>query len=147
MRRGDFIREMAGSLFQTMKSVYEPIVSEDLEKVEVAADCALGITWHPFMQEQGTKHALELKFINGKPVIILSNGTNIRAMDGVCPVCSNIIIVTTLYSTGKCLNCQKEYNFKTQFGELKLQSYPIKCKDGIYFIGFQKVQRQGGIYA
>ena len=144
MRRGDFIKEMGSSLFQTVKSVYEPFISEDLEKVESAADRALGIRWVPFIKESELFSELELKFIGGKPVIVVRNGTNMQAMDGVCPVCSNIIILRTLYSSGKCLNCQKEYNFKTQSGELQLASFPIKRKEDIYYIGFQKYEKKSG---
>ncbi|MEH7299852.1 hypothetical protein [Neobacillus drentensis] len=144
MRRGDFIKEMGSSLFQTVKSVYEPFISEDLEKVESAADRALGIRWVPVIKESEPFSELELKFIGGKPVIVVRNGTNMQAMDGVCPVCSNIIILTTLYSSGKCLNCQKEYNFKTQSGELQLASFPIKRKEDIYYIGFQKYEKKSG---
>jgi len=144
MRRGDFIKEMGSSLFQTVKSVYEPFISEDLEKVESAADRALGIRWVPVIKESEPFSELELKFIGGKPVIVVRNGTNMQAMDGVCPVCSNIIILTTLYSSGKCLNCQKEYNFKTQSGELQLASFPIKRKEDMYYIGFQKYEKKSG---
>ena len=144
MRRGDFIKEMGSSLFQTVKSVYEPFISEDLEKVESAADRALGIRWVPVIKESEPFSELELKFIGGKPVIVVRKGTNMQAMDGVCPVCSNIIILTTLYSSGKCLNCQKEYNFKTQSGELQLASFPIKRKEDIYYIGFQKYEKKSG---
>ncbi|MGG3561457.1 hypothetical protein ABES03_07605 [Neobacillus rhizosphaerae] len=144
MRRGDFIKEMGSSLFQTVKSVYEPFISEDLEKVESAADRALGITWIPFIKEIELDSELEMKFIRGKPVIVTRNGTNMQAMDGVCPVCSNIIILTTLYSSGKCLNCQKEFNFKSHSGELQLASFPIKRKEDIYYIGFQKYEKKSG---
>jgi hypothetical protein len=147
MRRGDFLKEMAGSLMQTVKSVYGPFLSDDLEKVEVAADRALGITWLPLGKENDGVPDLEMKFIAGKPVIVIRNGTNMQAMDGVCPVCSNIIIVTTLYSSGKCLNCQKEYNFKTHTGALQLESYPIKTKDDTCFIGFHKYRKQGEKHA
>jgi hypothetical protein len=144
MRRGDFIKEMGSSLFQTVKSVYEPFISEDLEKVQSAADRTLGIRWVPFIKESELFSELELKFIGGKPVIVIRNGTNMQAMNGVCPVCSNIIILTTLYSSGKCLNCQKEYNFKTQSGELQLASFPIKRKKDIYYLGFQKYEKESG---
>ena len=147
MRRVDFIREMTGSLFQTVKSVYEPFIGEDLEKVEIAADRVMGITWLPVIKEGDSSDDLEMKYIVGKPVIVARNGTNMQAFDGVCPVCSNIIIVTSLYSCGKCLNCQKEYNFKTFIGELKPKSYPIKKRNGTYFIGVQKDQKLGGSYA
>lgn len=147
MRRGDFLKEMTSSLFQTVKSVYEPFLSEDLKKVEVAADRALGITWLPLMKESELFNDLELKFINGKPVIVTRNGTSIQAIDGVCPGCSHLIIVTTLFSSGKCLNCQKEYNFKTQSGDLQLESYQIKRKDDMYYIGFYKHKELGGRHA
>jgi hypothetical protein len=147
MKRGDFLKDIAGSLFQTVKSVYEPFLKEDLEKVEVAADLALGFTWLPLGKENAVCPELEMKFIAGKPVIVTRYGTNMQAIDGVCPVCSNIIIVTTLYSRGKCLNCQKEYNFKTHSGDLQLDSYPIKIKDDTYFIGFQKYRKQGEKHA
>jgi hypothetical protein len=143
MRRGDFLKEMAGSLFQTAKSVYEPFLSEDLEKVEVVADRVLGISWHPLMKKQEFGSVLEMKFISGKPVIVTRYGTNMQAIDGVCPVCSNIIVVTTLYSSGKCLNCQKVYNFETHSGELQLNSYPLKLVDDTFFIGFMN-KKQGG---
>lgn len=147
MRRADFLKEMADSLVQTVKSVYEPFLSDDLEKVEVAADRALGITWLPLEKDNGGATDLEMKFIGGKPVIVIRNGTNMQAMNGVCPVCSNIIIVTALYSTGKCLNCQKEYNFITHTGELKLELYPIKIKDDTSYIGFHKHRKQGEKHA
>jgi hypothetical protein len=147
MKRSDFLKEMAGSLFHTVKSVYQPFLSEDLEKVEVAADRALGITWFPLVRENDGAPELEMKFIDGKPVLIARNGTNMQAMDGVCPVCSNIIIVTALYSSGKCLNCQKEYNFKTQTGDLQLDPYPVKTKGNTCFIGFSKYRKQGEKHA
>ncbi|MCL6570677.1 MAG: hypothetical protein K6T88_03200 [Bacillus sp. (in: Bacteria)] len=138
MRRADFLKEVAGSFFQTVKSVYEPLLSEDIEKVEMAADRALGIFWLPFSTEYDGCTDLEMKFIFGKPVIVTRNGANMQALNGVCPVCSNIITLTTLYSTGKCLNCQKEYNFKTHLGDLELESFPVKSKGDTWYIGFQK---------
>jgi nitrite reductase/ring-hydroxylating ferredoxin subunit len=143
MKRGDFLKEMGNSLFQTIK----PFINEDLEKFEEAADRALGITWLPFMKETEIYPELEMKFIAGKPIIVTRNGANMQAMDGVCPVCSNIIILTALYSSGKCLNCQKEFNFKTQSGELHLESLPTKRKDGMHFIGIQRDKKQGEYHA
>jgi len=143
MRRGDFLKEMADGLFQTVKSVYEPFLSGDLEKVEAAAERALGITWHPLMKEHELDVDIEMKFFNGKPLIISRYETSIQAINGVCPVCSNIIILSTLFSTGKCLNCQKEYDFKIQSGDLQLVSYPIKRKNGTYLIGIAKHRKQG----
>ncbi|MGG3470175.1 hypothetical protein ABES02_22150 [Neobacillus pocheonensis] len=144
MRRGEFLKEMRSSLFQTVKSVYEPFLNEDLEKVEAAADRALGIAWLPLTEVHTD---LELKFIGGTPIIVSRNGTNMQAWNGVCPECSHIIILTTLYSSGKCLNCQKEFNFKTKSGDLLLNSIPIKQKENAYYIGFEKHMKLGGLHA
>lgn len=138
MKRGEFIKEMGNSLFQTVKSVYEPFLKDDLQKMEDVTDIALGITWLPLMPKSEATQKIEMKFVNGKPIIVSVNETNMQAMSGICPVCSNIIMVNTLYSSGKCLNCEKEYNFKTQTGSLSLNSLPIKLKEQMYFVGFQK---------
>jgi len=136
MKRGEFLKELAGSLAQTVKSAYEPFIEEDLEKFEGAADRLLGITWIPMAKETELQEDLEMKFANGKPFIVYRNGTHVQVIDGICPECTNLITVTALYSTGKCFNCQKEYNFKENLGDLKLVSLPLKVKDGMYLVGF-----------
>ncbi|MGJ7909499.1 hypothetical protein [Neobacillus sp. LXY-1] len=147
MKRGDFLKEMAGSLFHTVKSVYEPFLSDDLEKMEEAADKALGISWIPLMNESELYAEVEMKFLNGKPIIVSKHGENLHAVDGICPECSNIIFLASQYSTGKCLNCEKDFNFKSMTGELRLDSLPLKLKDHQYYIGIQTYKRQGGSYA
>jgi hypothetical protein len=137
VKRGDFFKEMGSSLFQTVKTVYEPFIHDDLEKIEGAADKVLGIHWVPVMQEYDNEE-LEMKFVGGKPIIVSRDGTNMWAVDGVCPVCSNIITLRTLYSSGKCLNCEKEFNFKTQTGDLKLEFLPVKQKDKTFFVGLRE---------
>lgn len=139
MKRGDFLKEMAGSLFTTVKSVYQPFIAEDLEKVEEAADRALGITWEPFINEGELYSDLEMKFFHGKPIVIYRQGTFIQVMSGVCSDCSTIINLASLNRSGKCFHCEKEFNFKTKTGELKLESLPIKVKDHQYLIGFTKL--------
>lgn len=141
MKRGDFLKEMAGSLFSTVKSAYEPFLADDLEKVEEAADRALGITWVPLMNVNELYSDLEMKFFVGKPIVISCQESNIQARSGVCPECSAIIILTSLNLSGKCLNCQKEFNFKTSTGDLKLESLPIKVKNHQYLIGLTKFKK------
>ncbi|XJZ25871.1 hypothetical protein ACF5W4_10695 [Bacillota bacterium Lsc_1132] len=147
MNRMEFLKEMGSGLFQTVKSAYEPFFVEDLVKIEEAADRALGITWLPVMNENVPVVNLEMKFIAGRPIIISRLGTNIQATSGICPVCSNIINVTALYSSGKCLNCEKEYNFKTNEGDLKLEILHLKVKDQTVFVGVQRHKKQGGSHA
>lgn len=138
MNRKEFFKEMGGSLIKTVRSVYEPFLNDDLNKVEKVADKALGIIWLPLMRVDESCSKLEIKFIEGKPIIVSQFGTNIQARKGICPECSNLIVVSTLYSTGKCLNCGKEYNFQTEQGELKLDSLEVKKKDQMYFVGYVK---------
>lgn len=138
MKRGDFIKEMGNSLFKTVKSVYEPFMQDDIEKVMEVTDVALGISWYPVMKKYEASSQLEVKYVEGKPIIVWIQDTNMQAKNGICPVCSNIINVTALYSTGKCWKCEKEYNFKTQQGELELESIPIKLKDETYYVGLQR---------
>ncbi|MEH7245227.1 hypothetical protein V7114_00410 [Neobacillus niacini] len=138
MKRLDFFKEMGDGFFQTVKSVYEPFIQDDLEKIEGAADRALGITWVPVLKETEMTSSLEMKFFQGKAMIFVFHETNMQAWNGICPVCSHIITLSTLYSSGKCLNCQKEFNFKSNTGDLPLLPLPLKKKDQIYHIGFLK---------
>lgn len=138
MNRKEFFKELGGSLFKTVRSVYEPFLSDDLEKVEKVADRALGITWFPLMREDVTSPQLEIKFIEGRPIIVSRYGLDIQARSGICPECSNLIVVSPLYSSGKCLNCEKEFNFQTQAGDLQLDSFEVKKKDQMYFVGYAK---------
>lgn len=147
MKRSDFLKEMGNSLFQTIKSVYEPFIQEDLEKVAMAAEQLLEIKWVPLINDVDTALQLEIKFMEDRPIIISRHERNIQVMDGICPVCSNLIVVTTLYSTGKCLKCEKEYNFKTKQGQLKLNALPLKFSDQMIYIGIQKHAKQGGMDA
>jgi hypothetical protein len=138
MDRKEFLKEMSSSLFQTVKNVYEPFIHDDLHKVEEVVDQTLGIKWVPLMSADDSNPKLEMKFMNGTPIIVIPDGANIHVLSGICHECSNIITVTTLYSTGKCLNCEKEYNFKTNQGDLALKTIPVKKKDHVIYIGFKE---------
>jgi hypothetical protein len=143
MKRLDFFKELGEGLFQTVKSVYDPFIEDDIEKFEHAADKALGLTWIPLMNVADMNTNLEMKFFQGKAIIIVNHGTNMQAWNGICPVCSHIITISTLYLSGKCLNCQKEFNFKTNIGELQLKPLPLKKRNQMYQVGFLK----GDFYA
>ena len=135
MNRIEFFKEMRDGLFRTVKSVYEPFLKEDLEKFERATDSALGIMWYPVVNLYGQRENLEMKFVAGQPVILLRQGPNIEAMSGVCPKCSNLITITSLYSSGKCLNCGKIFNFTNHEERLQLETFPIRRKEETIFVG------------
>lgn len=142
MKRAEFIKEMGNSLCQTVKSVYEPFLKEDIKKEENVKDLVLAITWLPLLPKREISTQLEMRFVNGKPIIVSMNETNMQVLSGICPVCSNIIIITTLYASGKCLNCEKEYNFNTNEGELLLESLPIMLIDQMYFVVFKRIENR-----
>ncbi|NRD80474.1 hypothetical protein HPT25_24435 [Bacillus sp. BRMEA1] len=136
MRRIDFFREIKSSLIDTVISVYDPFIKSDIEKVEEVANLILGITWVPVLKENAPYTNLDMEFINGMPIIFFGNETNRMAMEGFCPECLHIFTVTSLYSIVKCLDCGKEYNFKTQLGDLKFKSMPLKRINKTYYVGF-----------
>jgi hypothetical protein len=138
MKRHEFFKELGDSLYQTVKTVYDPFVQSDIDKLEEAADLALGLVWIPIMKEAENADHLEMKFFQGKAIIIVRQESNMQAWNGICPVCSNIITLTTLYLSGKCLNCRKEYNFKTNTGDLQLRPLPIRRKKHMIEIAHMK---------
>ncbi|MCM3737552.1 hypothetical protein M3215_17555 [Bacillus cytotoxicus] len=138
MNRLDFLKEVTGSIFQTMKYVYEPFLKDDLEKVEEATDRALGITWIPVMKRDETLIKPEVRFVSGKSIIVFPHEENLHAISGICPICSNLIQVRMYDYMATCLVCDKDYDFKTLGGELSVQKLQIKRKDQMYVVGFRQ---------
>ncbi|WP_242224595.1 hypothetical protein [Bacillus cereus group sp. BfR-BA-01380] len=136
MNRLDFFKEVAGSIFQTVKYVYEPFLKDDLKKVEEAADRALGITWVPVMKVDEMIIGPEVRFASGKAIIVFSHEEKPHAISGICPICSNLIQVRMYDHRATCTICDKDYDFKTLGGELFVQRLQIKRKDQMYVVGF-----------
>lgn len=136
MNRLDFLKEVAGSMIQTVKYVYEPFLSDDLKKIEEAADKALGITWVPIMKVGEMAGESEIHFISGKPVILYSQEGKVLAISGICPVCSNLIQVRGYDNVASCMHCEKEYHLKTGKGELAVTALQVKKKDQMYVVGY-----------
>ena len=139
MKRMEFLKEMSSSLGKTLKSIYHPMVEDDVEKLSKAAQQALGIKWHFLSIKNEVKQGVELKFISGKPIIIVQTPKgNMQAISGICPVCSNLLVFSSLYSTGKCLICEKDYNFITMTGHLEYTVLPVKLEEERLFVGLSK---------
>lgn len=136
MNRLDFLKEVTGSIFQTMKYVYEPFLKDDLEKMDEAVDRALGITWVPVMKVDEMIIRPEVRFVSGNPIIVFSHDERLHAISGICPVCSNIIQVRMYDHMATCMNCDKDYDFKTMDGKLSVQKLQIKRKNQMYVGGF-----------
>ncbi|MEI4802627.1 hypothetical protein WAZ07_15135 [Bacillus sp. FJAT-51639] len=136
MNRLDFLKEVTGSIFQTMKYVYEPFLKDDLKKVEEAAGRVLGITWIPVMKSDETLIRPEFRFVSGKPIIVFLHEEKLHAINGICPVCSNLIQVRMYDHMATCMDCDKDYDFNAMGGNLPVQKLQIKRKDQMYVVGF-----------
>ena len=146
MKRLHFLKTMGASLYETIDSLYEPAISNGVSKLEEAGDRLLGVKWYP--AGLGTKQGpiLEMRYIGGQPAVFYGDESNMRAVSGICPVCSNIIILTALYSTGKCLNCSKGFNFGTSEGDLELIFLKVKRRENEWFVGVP-FRKEGGMHA
>ncbi|WP_147533690.1 hypothetical protein [Bacillus marasmi] len=135
MNRQDFLKEMRKGLFSTIRTVYEPFVDEELEKLEKTADSMLGIRWVFVCQKDTEFTKVNEYFIHGKPIYIIQMNGNMRAMSGICPSCSNLLNLSNLLLTCKCLNCEKDYNFQTNIGNLDITELPLIEKSDGYYVG------------
>lgn len=138
MKREDFFKEMTAGLIKTFKNVYEPFVEEDMKKLEKTTDQFLGINWFYVCNEYGAQQKLNQFIVNGRPIIIINEGGNVQAISGICPECSNLLTLSVLFSTCKCFNCEKEYNFQKKQGELSFSELPLTMKKDGYHVGLKK---------
>lgn len=138
MKREQFLDEMKSGLINSVRSFYEPFINEGLSKIEKTTDYMLGINWHYLCDQSTVVEKMDQFFVNGKPIIIVSEAGNIRAISGICPECSNLITLSILYSTCKCLNCENDYNFQKKEGNLTFLEHPIKKKQMAYYVGLKQ---------
>jgi hypothetical protein len=138
VKREQFFREMKSGLLETVKTVYQPFVEEDIQILEKTTDRLFGIKWVFVCNEQDQLELLNEFFLEGQPVIVIWMKGNMKAISGICPTCSNLLTLSFLYSTCKCLNCGNHHNFQNETGELKVKEFPVKKKDDAYYIGFSK---------
>ncbi|WP_071459884.1 Rieske (2Fe-2S) protein [Bacillus massilinigeriensis] len=136
MNRLNFLKEMQISLLKTAKFIYEPFLEEDTNKLEIATDRILGVEWKTVCRESEVNEGIELKFFNGFPIIIIRSEKNVRAFSGICPSCSQILMISTLYATGKCVQCEKDTDFLQGSGKLEITEYPIRLQEGYLQISF-----------
>lgn len=136
MKRDEFLKEMGYSLGKTLKGIWQPMIEDDVVKLTDVAHHVLRYKWY-FLSNKGELSAgIEQKFISGKPILVVSDQKgNLQVLSGICPVCSNLLVFSPLYSTGKCLICEKEYNFVTRQGSLVFAELPIKQDQLSIYIG------------
>ncbi|WP_210365062.1 hypothetical protein [Bacillus sp. REN3] len=135
MKRTEFFKEMKNGFGETLRAICSPVIEEDFEKLSLAADRAMRIRWHYLSEENDLKEGVEQRFISGQPILVLVDERNMQAISGICPVCSNLLAFTPLYATGKCLICEKEYNFGAKKGSLVYTELPTKFENGKVYVG------------
>lgn len=138
MNRQDFFKEMGKGLFSTLKTVYEPFLEDDIENLERTANSLLGVQLTYVCSKDSEFAAINEYFINGKPIYIIQANGNMKAISGICPLCSNLLNVSNLLLTCKCLNCGKDYNFQENIGSLAIQELPLIKKPEGYFVQLKK---------
>lgn len=141
MKRTEFLKEMKIGFGDTIKALLHPVIEEDVDKLSMAAYKAIGIKWYDLSAEEDLQNGIEQRFISGQPIIVLVEERNTQAFSGICPVCSHLLIFTPLYSTGKCLICDKEYNFITKEGSLDYTDLPVKKEKGRVYVGISNTKQ------
>ncbi|WP_139187787.1 hypothetical protein [Bacillus tuaregi] len=139
MNRLDFLKEMKTGFLKTVNAVYEPILEDDIVKMNQAADQLLGVEWSFLMNEQPMAEGLEQKFVKGQPVIVMHKAKTLYAYSGVCPACSQLLHISMQEKICKCLNCEKHLSIenKEEFDSLILKEYPLKKKKDGYYIALK----------
>jgi hypothetical protein len=138
LKRSEFLKEMSSSLGKTLKALYGPSVEEKADKLGNAADKFLRISWHYLIEMDGLKEGIEQRFFLDRPILIVYRERDVQVICGICPVCSNLLAFSSLYATGKCLICEKEYNFQTKLGNLEYKELPIKMEKGKIYLGMTR---------
>lgn len=138
MNRSEFLNEMSSSLGKTLKALYGPSLEEKAVRLDHAATNILRINWHYLLEIEGLKGGIEQKFFEGKPIFIISEDGNVLVVSGICPLCSNLLSISPLFATVKCLICETEYSFQTKSGNLEYTELPIKMDKGKIFLGMAR---------
>lgn len=137
MNRLDFLKELKASFFDTAKSICEPIVEIEIEKISNSTDRLLNRHWIYIGMEMSH---FQQKYIKGETVFFIKNDSEIRAFSGICPTCTNLVVVSTMQATCRCLTCETVHNFSddNETNNLVLTEYPVKKQDDGYYIGMIK---------
>lgn len=137
MNRENFFKEISKGFLSTFKTVLEPIIEDELDTIEKTTDRLLGIQWMFLCQTDYPFEKMNQFYVQNKSLFVIQEQGNMRAFSGICPSCSNLFNLTPLLLTCKCFNCEKDYNFQTNSGELTFIELPItKEKDG-YYVGIK----------
>jgi len=148
MNRLDFLKEMKMGFLKTVSALYEPVMDEDLAKINQAADQLLGVQWTFLLKEWQGIGRIDQKFVKGQPVVVMYRDDNVYAYSGICPSCSKLIHISIQEEVCKCLYCEKQASFINEKvpDNLILTEYPLKKEKDGYYIAMNN-EIQDGLYA
>ncbi|WP_019241707.1 MULTISPECIES: hypothetical protein [Bacillus] len=140
MKRSAFLKELKTSLFDTVKYVYEPFLEDDIKKIKKSTDRLLNIEWIHIAKNAAELMDYQQMMILKKPFFFVRVNGKMRAFSGICPTCSNLLNVSSMQKTCKCLMCEKTVHFhkNEEEDEWFLSEHSLKEEeDGIY-IGIKR---------
>jgi hypothetical protein len=123
---------------KTVRSVYEPFVEEDVERLGHLANRVLQMKWYFLFTEIIQTSKVEQVFIGGNPYFLTYDGWKMEAYSGICPFCSSLLFYSNLSATGKCFKCEETFHLDRTNGELLLEEYPIKKTENGYYLGIRE---------
>lgn len=137
MNRENFFKEMGKGFINTLKTVFEPIIEEELDSIDRTTNRFLGIQWLFLCRADYTFEKMNQFYVQNHSIFVIQKQGNMRAFSGSCPSCSNLLHLTPLLLTCKCFNCEKDYNFQTNNGELTFIELLIKKEEDGYYVGLK----------
>lgn len=142
MNRLGFFKEMKNGFVKTISSLYEPVVEEEISKIQQATDQVLGLHWFFLLKEKSTGEGIDLKFIQGNPVMIVYSQEKMKAYSGICPFCSQLLQVLHQHLICRCLLCEKDLQLTSLISEENaLKEFPLKKKQDGYYVALNKETR------
>lgn len=135
MNRLQFLTEMKKSLLNTTKEITFPILSEEMEKVEDAADQMIGLQWYKIKINASSEDVQE-HYVNGKSILIYkTNDGELKAIQKICEKCQSLVQWLSHEQKLKCFSCENTYDCLKDDGDLTCKHYFMRNRDGSWFIG------------
>lgn len=142
MNRKEFLRQLRDDLLQTAAYIAHPLIEDDLEKMERVIDRISGIRWHPLPEhalEGEAAGALQVKevFVEGKGLFLVA-GEKTGAFGNECTQCRTVVHWLPHVKRFHCFLCGKEWSPLDGEGNLRLRRYPVKKRDGTWYVGLRE---------
>lgn len=136
MNRFEFFSQLRKSLIDTTKEVTIPLLADELEKVENAADQLIGIKWTSLEGLTPTSFSgTQERYMNKKSIVIYSDGETLKAFEKICTSCQTLAHYLAFDQTLKCFSCEEAFHLPSETGDLTCKHYYTKEINGEWFIG------------